>query len=229
MTRPPKCFLSALYKLPSPDPPRDSHGPDAARSAEPTAKSEVALAFPGCAVSFCPHCGSHHREVTYAFLSSEPVCCSVAKASADHQWSARDPPRCYHTILEQTAAFSVTPGEKSFHTVQPPAVCTSDLRPRSQARHLHCRRHRSTSANNRKHYCSAASPCSAAHLQLAARTTRTSGPASTLLSRTSACLPTTPRPPSSSLTVTGSQPAVTLEMELDFKFQSWHPLVPACT
>ena len=60
---------------------------------------------------------------------------------------------------------------------------------------------RSMSANNRQHYCSAASPCSAAHLQLAARTTTSSGPASTLLSRTSACLtrtmttPTTGLPP----------------------------------
>ncbi len=126
--------------------PRHNSSWQPARSSRrPTAESEVAISFSGWAASFCPHCGSHHRKVTYAFLSSEPVSCSVAKASADHQWSARaivmTPPCYYRTILEQTTAFSVTPGEESFHTVQPSAVCTSDFRPLSQARHLHCRRH----------------------------------------------------------------------------------------
>jgi len=124
---------------------------------QPTAESEVAISFSGWTASSCPHGGSHHLKVTYAFLPSDPVSCSVAKASADHQWSARDrddPPRCYRTTLAgnklllslslqartiQPAA--VTPCEESFHTVQPSAFRTSDFRPsRSQARHLHCRR-----------------------------------------------------------------------------------------
>ena len=80
---------------------------------QPTAESEVAISFSGWTASSCPHGGSHHLKVTYAFLPSDPVSCSVAKASADDQWSARDrddPSRCYRTILEQTSAFSVTLG-----------------------------------------------------------------------------------------------------------------------
>ena len=176
---------------------------------QPTAESEVAISFSGWTASSCPHGGSHHLKVTYAFLPSDPVSCSVAKASADHQWSARDrddPPRCYRTTLAgnklllclslqartiQPAA--VTACEESFHTVQPSAFRTSDFRPsRSQARHLHCRR--TTSPQHvRKQQIALLFSCesfSAAHLQPAARTTRTSGPASALLSRTSVCLTT---------------------------------------
>ena len=56
---------------------------------QPTAESEVAISFSGWTASSCPHGGSHHLKVTYAFLPSDPVSCSVAKASASHQWSAR--------------------------------------------------------------------------------------------------------------------------------------------
>jgi hypothetical protein len=82
------------------------------------------------------------------------------------------------------------------------------------------------SANNRQHYCSAASLCSAAHPQLAARTTRTSGPASTLFSRTFAILTRTTTAPTSPRRHPHHFPLL-LPFHTDFCFsgQSWPTMV----
>jgi hypothetical protein len=54
-----------------------------ARYTEPAAEAEDTFVVPDGAVSPCPHCGSYHREVLYAFLPSALVNRFVAKASAD--------------------------------------------------------------------------------------------------------------------------------------------------
>jgi hypothetical protein len=54
-----------------------------ARYAEPAAEFEDAFTVPDWAVSLCPHCGSHHREVLYAFPPTALINRFVAKASAD--------------------------------------------------------------------------------------------------------------------------------------------------
>jgi hypothetical protein len=54
-----------------------------ARYAEPAAEAEDAFTVPNWAVSICPHCGLHHREVIYAYLPNTLINSFVAKASAD--------------------------------------------------------------------------------------------------------------------------------------------------
>ena len=132
-------------------------------------------------------------------------------APADHQWSAHDhddplaaiAPYWNRLLLslsllvmsnmrasirsshQQSAPPTFAPAGRK-HSIYTVDVATSPQHVRKQQSRL-----------NRQHYCSAAILCSAAHPQLAARTTRTSGPASTLFSRTFAILTRTTvgRPP----------------------------------
>jgi hypothetical protein len=107
-----------------------------ARYAEPAAEAEDAFVVPDWAVSLCPHCGSYHREVLYAFPPSALVNRFVAKASADGlraivvmplavSTSGHIGTNCYISLSLRTTRASYGPGVNSQRHLTPPPASTS--------------------------------------------------------------------------------------------------------
>jgi hypothetical protein len=90
-----------------------------ARYAELAAEAEDAVTVPDWAVSLCPHCGSHHREVMYAYLPNAIINRFVARVSADGVRAIVVVPLAVSAPnWNKLLRFSVTPNKEGFRVIR---------------------------------------------------------------------------------------------------------------